>query len=104
MKKLFSLLALISAAAGCAIQLPAEGAADDGSETFSGVVDETGTLRVKSSRGSACEGIVHRFNAVLGEVILLCDDGRSGTLNFTSSGSDGKSKGLLDGKPVSISW
>lgn len=90
--------------AACAFSIPAKGQANDGSEKFSGIVDEMGYLKLTSSKGASCKGIVHRFNSVLGEVNLKCDDGRSGRIEFTSRGVDGNGKGELAGAPITVTW
>lgn len=88
----------------CGIAVPMHGETHDG-ERFIGVLmnrgRDYGPLELRNDRGVTCEGTWVFSSSASGSATFTCSDGRSGSVEFASTGAAGTLKGMLDGKPFS---
>lgn len=102
-----SVLALLTQAA-CSLTVPLQGAADDGSETFSGkttgYTDGSGVLSLTSSKGRSCTGEFVYVTQREGRGTFRCADGAGGSFTFVSAGKHGTGVGSLGGKRFTFSF
>lgn len=93
---------------GCAMTLPVQGQAADGSETFmgsaTGYADGGGTLTITSNRGRRCNGNFVYVTGRKGSGTFTCTDGKSGPFEFVSTGTRGTGTGNLGGKPFTFTF
>lgn len=105
-----TLLALgaLLALSGCAMTLPVQGQASDGSETFTGKAtgypDGGGNLEITSSRGRHCSGTFVYVTGRNGKGTFTCNDGSSGPFEFVSTGTRGTGTGTLGGKAFTFTF
>lgn len=79
---------------GCAVTLPVQGDFNKGQEKFlgqaTGQADGSGSMTITSESGVNCIGkFQYADSRVSGTGTFECDDGRTGTFNFTSNGMSG---------------
>ena len=106
MKKIIMAAMLILT--GCAMTLPAKGIVQDSDEVLSGTatgyLDGAGTLNVTSNKGTHCIGNFVYVNSRQGDGTIQCDDGRTGSFRFSSTGRKGTGVGELSGKKVTFTF
>lgn len=98
---------LLTVAAGCSATMPVTARLGDGSETFTGSGQAgltTGApfTMVSGSNGATCTGGFDMKSLTGGSGAFTCDDGRSGSFNWTSSGARLSGVGTISGKPITI--
>ena len=75
--------------AGCAGSLPLQGGTDK--EIFSGsamgYLDQSGTLAIRSDKGTTCTGTFAYTSPVYGNGTFTCSDGRTGPFVFIFNGT-----------------
>jgi hypothetical protein len=110
--KQFILLSLIIILSACAtsITLPLQGDFNKGQEKFlgqaTGYIDGKGTLAMNTESGITCQGQFEYLESrVSGSGTFNCDDGRTGTFTFTSSGTTGMGFGKTNkGEPFKFTF
>ena len=107
MKKRLILLLIAVTAHGCS-SLTVKGQLQNSAETFTGTVSNeingSGLLKLISSKGAVCEGLVDYFEFEHGRGELSCDDGRKGFFELKASGSSGAGNGRLGSEPLNFSF
>ena len=87
------------ALSACSSTLPVRGDIGATKEAFSGTatgyMDGSGTMLLDSSSGAKCAGNFVYTNGREGDGVIRCDDGRSGTFTFSSTGSRGVGSGKI---------
>ena len=108
MKKISIAIIATLALGGCAITVPTSGSIQGTDETFKGVttgyMSGSGTLDVISNKGANCTGNFVYVNGRQGDGILKCDDGRTGTFQFSSAGTHGIGVGEIAGKKFTFTF
>lgn len=93
---------------GCSMTLPVVGTVESTGERFAGTatgrMDGAGTLTIRSTRGTTCEGRFVYVTAREGSGTFTCSDGRSGPFTFVSTGKRGTGTGRLDGQPFTFTF
>ena|SRR5256885_488267 len=88
---------------GCSLTLEVRGTIGDSRESFGGAAtgyaDGSGTLTIQSvERGTVCAGDFVYVTRRQGEGTLQCDDGRTGSFTFVSTGHRGTGSGKIGGE------
>lgn len=101
-------IALCCALAACSKTLPVHGQVQNSAETFTGsatgYMDGSGTLQIRSSKGTVCNGDFVYVTKRYGEGVFTCTDGRSGPFSFTSTGNRGTGTGTLGGQNFTFTF
>lgn len=88
-----------AALSACSATLPVRGDIGATKEAFTGTatgyMDGSGTMLLDSSLGAKCAGNFVYTNSREGDGVMRCDDGRSGTFTFSSTGSRGVGSGKI---------
>lgn len=99
-------VSLLTAVAACSMSVPVSGQLSDGSETFIGSgeagMNTAAPFTMTSSTGTDCAGTFDMKSLSSGSGEFMCDDGRSGSFNWTSNGSKISGSGTISGKPMTI--
>ncbi len=107
MKKRLILL-LIAVTAQACTSLAVKGQLQNSTETFTGSVSNeingSGLLKLISSKGAVCDGLVDYFEYEHGRGVLSCDDGRKGPFELQASGSSGTGYGSLGSEQFNFSF
>lgn len=97
-----ALAAVTVGVAACSLTLPVSGQVSESDETFTGsatgYMDRSGTLEIRSSKGTVCTGNFVYVTAREGEGVFRCNDGRVGPFTFVSTGTRGTGHGTIGGK------
>ena len=102
------ILFLIAVAAQACTSLAVKGQLQNSMETFTGSVSNdingSGLLKLISTTGAVCEGLVDYFEYEHGRGVLNCDDGRKGLFELQASGSSGTGHGSLGSEQFNFSF
>lgn len=103
MRRLLICAMAFLALAGCSGTVPVSGETADG-EQFSGTFTRRtnglgSAVALRSDKGAVCEGQWSLDERSTGSVVIVCDDGRTGTAELTGHGGSGTMKGMLGGLP-----
>jgi len=107
-KKIGSVIAvsLLTITAACSMSMPVTGQLSDGSETFTGSgeagMNTAAPFTMASSNGTTCSGTFDMKSLSGGTGAFTCEDGRSGSFNWTSNGSKLAGNGTISGKPMTL--
>lgn len=101
-------LAVSVSLSGCAMTLPVRGQATSGGEVFkgeaTGYADGGGTLTIASNRGRECSGDFVYVTQRHGSGTFTCNDGKSGSFDFVSTGTRGAGTGTIGGESFTFSF
>lgn len=94
--------------AGCSITVPVRGTVGGTGEAFTGTasesIDGAGTISITSNQGARCSGTFVDVMSSGGDGILQCEDGRTGSFRFTSTGFRGVGSGTLGDRPITFTF
>jgi hypothetical protein len=92
----------------CSVTAPVTGQVSDTDETFTGsatgYMDRSGTLEIRSNKGTVCSGNFVYTSAREGEGVFRCADGRTGPFKFVSTGMRGLGHGTIGGKQFTFTF
>lgn len=91
------------ALAGCSGTVPVRGETTDG-EQFSGTFTRRtnglgSAVALKSDKGAICEGQWSLDEQSTGSVVIVCNDGRTGSAELSAHDGSGTMKGMLGRMP-----
>lgn len=96
------------ALASCTLTLPVTGQLQTTNEAFTGHatghMDAAGEIELVMANGVKCQGTFVYVNPRQGAGTIKCSDGRSGTLEFVSTGKRGTGSGVLNGAPFTFTF
>lgn len=108
MKQFLSATAICVLVSGCAMTLPLRGQTETGDETFTGsatgYTDGGGTLQLISNKGMKCSGNFVYVSHRDGEGTFTCNNGKSGSFSFVSTGTRGTGTGSIAGRKFTFSF
>lgn len=110
MMKRTTIALLTIALTACSMTLPVQGDFNKGQESFlgqaTGYLDGNGKLSIGTEGGLQCQGqFKYDEPRVSGQGSIACDDGRTGTFRFTSSGTSGMGFGKTNrGEPFRFTF
>lgn len=82
--------------------LGVQGTVGNSRETFfgeaTGYMDGSGVITIRSEQGPTCRGAFVYITSRQGEGTMTCDDGRTGSFSFVSTGHSGTGKGKVGGE------
>lgn len=93
---------------GCTLTLPVSGQLQTTKEAFTGHatghMDGAGEIELVMADSTKCLGTFVYVNGRQGAGTLKCTDGRTGTLEFVSTGKRGTGSGSLNGAPFTFTF
>lgn len=106
MRRVMVTAALALLCGACGDSAGVRGSMDGTGEQLTGKSQErlggTGTLTLKTTAGVECSGPFVYKTQREASGTLQCSDGRTGTFDLVSTGTRGSGKGVLGGRPFTI--